>query len=151
MYRYVCGMSNWEYENWIEDRSTATHVRVFASPEMDAVLCDPRTWAPFVLYSVWALVQIPIVSGLVILEQVLVASIAAMALTLGDIASLSGPLFRLPSNIHFLLFGLSKKFRHTDWKTNTFLALCITIFCLLAGYPVATLAVIGLQVYKQQK
>ena len=151
MYQYVRSMRSREYEHWIEDRSTATQVRVFSSPEIDAVLCDPRTWVPLVLYNLWILIQIPLFGGLVIVEQILVASIAAMALTLGDIASLSSPLFQLPCHVHFLFFGLSKKFRHTDWKTNFFLAFAISLLCSFAGYPIATLVVIGLQVYKQHK
>ena len=151
MYQYVRSMRGREYENWIEDRSVATQVRVFDSAEIDALICDPRTWLPLVFYSLWALVQIPLFGGFVLIEQILVASIAAMALTLGDIASLSSPLFKLPCHMHFLLFGLPKKFRHTDWKTNVFLALVITLLCSFFGYPIATLVVIGLQVYKQKK
>lgn len=151
MYRYVCGLHPDEYEEWISDRSTATTVIVFSTPEVDALLCDPRAWIPFALYSVWSLIQLPIFTGLILLEQILMASIAAMTLTLGEIAALSGIFRSLPHRTHFLLFGVSQKFRLTDWKTNTLFALLVVTLCALCGYPLACLAVIAIQVIKHEK
>ena len=151
MYKYVCGLNPNEYHEWVTDRSTATVVNVFDNPEVDAVLCDPRVWIPLGLYALCNLLQVPLFTGLYILEQALIASIAAMTLTLGELRPITSSLNALPHRIHFLLFGISQKFRLTMWKTNTILALSVAALALFFGYPVATLTVIVVQLLKASK
>lgn len=150
MFRYVCGLPPREYQDWIEDSSTVTDVKMFDNPLVDKILCDYRTCLPLSLFALWMLIEGPMYGAVLFVEQLLFAAVAALTLTLAEVA---GERIKLPVPpcIHFILFGAAHKFKYTAWRINIALGVLLSLASLAFGYPLAALCIIALQYAKSRR
>lgn len=150
MFRYVCGLPPREYQNWIEDRSTVSEVKMFENPLVDKFLCDPRACLPLSLLAVWMIIEAPVYGVTILIEQMLFAAVAALTLTLAEVAGERVKL-PVPPCVHFLFFGAAHKFKYTVWRVNIALGILLCLMCLACGHPMAALCIIGLQYAKSKR
>lgn len=151
MFNYVCGLSSSEYHSWVEDRSTATDIKMFDRPMIDGALCDLRACVPLTLLAMWCFVQSPICTLVMFVEQTLFGFVAALTLVLAEIAGGRLAAEVLPPCVHFIFIGAARKFRHTPWRANLALALVMSLLCILTGHPLGALVVLAVQYARSRR
>lgn len=142
MFKVAVGLTDCEYDAWVDETSCVSSVVLF-SKKVDTVISSRAAWG---LLCVLACVCASFEEWniLMLVQEVFVACLAVMALTLGRAlpsrhATLGGG--ALSRSLHFVLVGVCSKYRHTCWAPGTASSAVMMAILLLLGKWIACIAV----------
>ena len=138
MYLYVCGLSDNEYQEWIEDTSLLTDVRLFHK-NIDGFLCGPWVWALALIYALWRSLLTDW-DSVMLCEQALLGIVMALTVALLELVEPVKPQ-QMPKQAHFLLMGLAKKYKHSCWAPSVIPSLGLALICYLLDWTLGLLSI----------
>ena len=138
MFGYVCGLTDEEYEQWIDEPSCLKDVRLFGK-RIDEQLSGPWVWLAGALYGFCGLVG-TLWQSLTLFWEVVVCTLSIFFL-LGFMRCSKLGIIELPKPVHFLVIGLCRKYKYSCWQPGLFPSIFVTTLSILFGYPLLILLI----------
>ena len=132
MFGYVCGLTDEEYNEWVDEPSCLKDVRIFGK-KIDEQLSGPWVWLCGVVYGLCGLVG-TLWHSLTLFWEIVVCTLSVLAL-LGFLRCSKLGFINLPKPVHFLVIGLCQKYKYSCWQPGLFPSLLVTLVSVVLGYP----------------